>query len=262
MRNRNYYQYLPSSEKCGEICMLIGMFVEDGEVYYEFDNGDVCFEDLICKCTTNKDDFKGKLLVELNSKSDVWKFEKINDKVDQSVLKDVQHNAGKDFEIPTFGDRYEQKKDNILITPPSNRIINVKSPNYKDYLSNEELEILGILPSTNSFNKINECSDVTDIIKYDASSSHDDSTSIKNDVINNKIDNDPVAILVNSATKFATDVNMQLSINLPATSIFKIVNENFENGAEKFINVILNDIKYDAIKDALKLALFREYSAE
>ena len=91
-------------------------------------------------------------------------------------------------------------------------------------------------------------------------------TLLINDINNqsdkNFDDNDPVAILVNKSAKFESVISMDLKLDLPAKSLFNIASENFENGEETFINVILSHIDYETIKNALKAALLDAYHNE
>lgn len=267
MKNKNfYYQYLPNTNRCGEVCILTNMFVEDGEIYYEFDNGEICYEGLIADFTTNKDDLKFKAMVQLSSKYDVWTFENIFDKsVDKSKFGDVQHKDGAEFEIPTMGDRFDHKTNINIIPPKFVGMPTVYKPEIKAFLSKNDQILLGLIDNE-SVNQ-NEGEHLTYETENNFKQEYNNVNNSSSDIvdsfesnINNKIDNDPVTILVNKAAKFKTDVNMTMTIDLPAKSIFNIITDNFEDGAEKFINVVLNDIDVDTIKNALKHALLTEYS--
>ena len=87
-----------------------------------------------------------------------------------------------------------------------------------------------------------------------------DNINISNDKLFD--DNDPVAILVNKSAKFESVISMDLKLELPAKSLFNIASENFENGEETFINVILSHIDYETIKNTLKDALLEAYHDE
>ena len=76
------------------------------------------------------------------------------------------------------------------------------------------------------------------------------------------LDNDPVTILVNTSKKNDTIIPMQMTISLPTKELFNIVSNNFDNGDEKFVDVILSQIKYDMFKVCLRDALLQAYKYE
>lgn len=273
MKDKFYYQFLPGSSNEGEICLLTNMFVEDGEIYYEFDNGEICFSELIADFTTNQNDLKDKVMVRLASRYDKWTFDDATNNIDKSALIDVKKEDGGDFQIPTYNDRYSSNGSIIKYTAPKIiGTINVKKPDLKDFLSYNDQVLLGIIdenlapkyePTIDEITNVNisvvDKSDNSIIIKKEI----DDTIITANNInINNQKDclNDPVAILVNKSAKFTSDINMTLSIDLPAKSLFKIAKDNFDNGDETFIDVILADIDYDTIKKSLREALLSEYS--
>jgi len=70
---------------------------------------------------------------------------------------------------------------------------------------------------------------------------------------------DPVYILMEKAKKFETKIEMSINILLPSKSLFNIANESFENGGDRVIEYIINNIKDDKIKDSLKISLKESY---
>lgn len=75
-----------------------------------------------------------------------------------------------------------------------------------------------------------------------------------------KIDKtDPVYILMSKSKKSDSDINMAMTISLPPKSLYKLAKESFEEGDEKFIEYIVEEITVDQIKNALKLAIKQMY---
>ena len=275
MKDKFYYQFLPGSNNEGEVCLLTNMFVEDGEIYYEFDNGEICFSELIADFTTNQNDLKDKVMVQLASRYDKWTFDDATNNIDKSALIDVKKEDGGDFQIPTYNDRYSSNGSIIKYNAP--KIIgatNVKKPDLKDFLSYNDQVLLGVIdenlapkyePTVDEITNVNiSAVDKSDNSIIICEKEIEPKAIITNNInINNQKDysNDPVAILVNKSAKFTSDISMTLSIDLPAKSLFKIAKDNFDKGDETFIDVILSDIDYSTIKKSLRDALLNEYSS-
>ena len=76
----------------------------------------------------------------------------------------------------------------------------------------------------------------------------------------NKIDTtDPVYILMSKSKKNDSEINMSMTISLPPKSLYELAKESFDQGDEKFIEYIVEEITVDEIKDALKLAIKEMY---
>lgn len=75
-------------------------------------------------------------------------------------------------------------------------------------------------------------------------------------VIEDKIDRtDPVYILMSKSKKNDSEINMGMTISLPPKSLYELARESFDEGDEKFIQYIVDEITVDEIKDALKIAI-------
>ena len=263
MKEKLYYQYLPGTSYEGEICLLTRIFTDDGEIYYEFDNGEICNKEFIADFTLNERDLQNKVMVQLSSRNDKWEFKDMFQMTNDALL-NVSSSDGTEFIAPDYGsytanNSFMKKK----LIAPKTIIRNMPSPSYEDYMSYDDLIALGITPKIKKPEpvKTEKIENTIDTKEQDVNIPQTSEKIVtKNENINNKINsNDPVAILVNAASKLPVDVNMTLSINLPSKSIFNIVNENFQNGINTFIDVILSDIDYDVIKNSLRQALLNEY---
>ena len=152
-----------------------------------------------------------------------------------------------------------------LIPPTTN--VNIKPIDYKDYMSDEDLYRLGLITEIKKEDKeivenVVDTSKNVNINKEEFTNSTIE--VLHNEVVierpNEIVETDPVAILVNAAAKNRTVVPMELEIDLPSVDLFNIAHANFENGADKFIDVILSHIDYAILKDALRTALLSAYS--
>jgi hypothetical protein len=75
-----------------------------------------------------------------------------------------------------------------------------------------------------------------------------------------KIDkSDPVYIVLNTSKKFDSEINMGMIISLPPKNLYELAKDSFDEGDEKFIKYIVDEITVDEIKDALKLAIKEMY---
>lgn len=305
MKERVYYQWLPGTENEGTVSILSNIFVEDGEKYYEFTDGNLCYEGLICDFTTDPNKIKGKALVRVASPKDLWTFETIKSKSMESFAGVSAESGATNIEIPSLFDYNSNslnKSAKVKYIPPKNQLVSsFYNIDYKDWMSDNDLKLLGIIEDNCVSDIIHECHDncqanndqpyCYDNCQVDLSGEINlsDSNSISvvnietdksyitevkypnttlliNDINNqsdkNFDDNDPVAILVNKAAKFESTISMDLNIELPAKSLFKIASENFENGEETFLNVILSHIDNEKIKQSLKDALKNAYNEE
>lgn len=75
-----------------------------------------------------------------------------------------------------------------------------------------------------------------------------------------KIDkSDPVYILMSKAKKCDSEINMGMIVSLPPKNLYELAKQSFDEGDEKFITYIVDEITVDEIKDALKLAIKEMY---
>lgn len=75
------------------------------------------------------------------------------------------------------------------------------------------------------------------------------------------VSGDPVYGMMEAAKKFPTPVEVEISINLPKKSLFDVANESFENGGDKVVEYIIENLDITDLKDALRVALFDAYGA-
>jgi hypothetical protein len=77
-----------------------------------------------------------------------------------------------------------------------------------------------------------------------------------------KKNDDPVWLMMSKAKKIDTTINMEITISLPSKALYNVAKESFEDGDNKVIDYIINNIDNKKIKDSLKTALFLSYEDE
>lgn len=73
---------------------------------------------------------------------------------------------------------------------------------------------------------------------------------------------DPVWLMMDKAKKFDTEVEMIMTIALPRKSLYDVAEESFENGGDKVIEYIIENLDDSKLKDNLKIALLDAYAEE
>jgi hypothetical protein len=75
-----------------------------------------------------------------------------------------------------------------------------------------------------------------------------------------KIDkSDPVYILMSKAKKIDSEITMGMIVALPPKNLYELAKDSFEEGSEKFIKYIVDELTVDEIKEALRLAVKEMY---
>jgi len=76
----------------------------------------------------------------------------------------------------------------------------------------------------------------------------------------NTIDkSDPVYILMTKAKKVDSEITMGMVVALPPKNLYELAKDSFDEGDEKFIQYIVDELTVEEIKDALKLAIREMY---
>lgn len=272
MKEKIYYQWLPGTEQENSVVILQRIFLEDDDVYYEFSDGNICHEDLISYGTCDSKDLIGKALVQIPSYGDRWSFDRISAK-NLKQFNDVSHQAGEqNFMIPTLNDYNSTGNKNYTsdikyTSPKSSKYISI---DYKDWMSIMDLRKLGLISETLEIDDVVDIKEIDESVQIskenDITATSSNSSVIEVDksadinISNSLIDIDPVAILVNKSAKYQSTISMELNIDLPSKSLFKIASENFENGEDTFLDVILSHIDYATIKESLRESLRAAYN--
>lgn len=139
MKERIYYQWLPGTENEGTISILNNIFIDEGEVYYEFTDGNLCWEGLISDITNDPKKLKGMAIVRISDLNNTWSFETIKNK-SMNQFTGVSHDSGQtNFEIPSLSDYnktgdFKSDEGKITFVPPKNQPKMIKKIDYKDWM--------------------------------------------------------------------------------------------------------------------------------
>ena len=246
---KRYFQWLVGDNQ-GKVVEFIDITQEEGEYYYNFDDGESCNMSYICAATTDKNMLRGKAMVEVHGPYNAWHFEEIKTK-SFTTAKD-EH-----IEVPPLEDILAQDTNGNLesavgtmrlIPPKSNPIKGMPLPSIQEYLRQPK-------KVDNQKTSGVETFVVEDQTKVNIELKSEPEKSKKNEALTN----DPVYILVNTCKKHDTEISMTININLPSKSTYEFAKAEFENGAEKFIEILKDTIDFNVISDAIKNVLKETY---
>lgn len=258
---KRYFEWV-KGEDVGNIVTLVSITEEDGETFFNFDDGDRCNAKYISRMTNNKLDLRGKYMVEIDSPSNPWLMTESKPKIysDQSM-------QGQVVEIPSLNDilldggRKVSANESVLTEPvrPQSMKPLPKISEYGEKKSRLIRNIDEVLPTVNTKKK-------EDIFEVDEIISQPKAEEIVNKVEpvveTNEHEINPVNILVTAAKKHLTTISMDIDVYLPSKSMFQIASSEFEGGDDKFIDLVVKSIKYETIIDALKKSLKSAYLEE
>jgi len=167
----------------------------------------------------NEKDLTGKYMAEIDSPHNIWSFR--------------EEWVGREEE------KWEMDSEGIrqLVIPfsPGKKVIHLIPPKPTPKRSSSFGQISNVLPN----------------FQY---------TPPPPEVPKNTIDkSDPIYILMSKAKKVDSEINMGMIVSLPPKNLYDLAKESFDEGDEKFIEYIVDDITVDEIKDALKIAIKEMY---
>lgn len=266
MRRKRYFEWI-AGEDIGNVVSLENIEEFDGEVFYNFDDGESCNLRFISKMTNSVADLKEKFMVEIENPSNPWTFETVQSKkyVDESM-------KGEDIEIPTLHDILQARGTSANIensdigmeklVPPKRQQRFVELPTIEEY--QRKTKVLENKPKPGKIDTVKEnIKNENDVdVKQVVEMGHSEN-SIKDEPIQQNVSSmDPVRILVNSCKKHDTPVEMTINMKLPSKYIYNIAVNEFEDGLDKFINCIVDGIDTKMIIEQLKDALRLAYTSE
>lgn len=168
----------------------------------------------------NQKDLTGKLMAEIDSPTNCWKFK-------EEVIGEETGRVEQDAES---GVRYEV---------PS--VTEIASDGQKLPVKKKKVTLIPPRPSA-------------------PRSSNFGIIEVEKPIFKTNIDaSDPVYILMSKAKKIDNEISMNITISLPPKSLYDIAKESFDNGDEKFIQYIVEEVTTDEIKNALKKAIREMY---
>lgn len=253
---KRYFQWLVGDDQ-GKVVELIDITQEDGEYFYNFDDGESCNMSYVCAATTDKNMLKGKAMVEVPGPYNAWKFEEI--KTGSFTTAEDEHVV-----VPPLEDILGQDKDGNLssavgtkrlIPPKSNPIKGMPLPSVQEYLRQSKEE------------KLPQSSGVTVTIKNDLAEEPvreviKTPARVEEEKKQNVNEHDPVYILVKTCKKHETEISMTINISLPSKSTYNFAESEFENGGEKFIEMLADTLDIKEIEKSLKAALKQAYTSQ
>lgn len=224
---RRYMQWLVG-ERQGEVVIFDHVEEDDGLIFICFRDKSRINESFVAPI--NQTDATGKLMAEIDHPNNVWKFETkiVGDETGGRVEKDWESQVA--YEIPSVteiasdGQKVPVKRKQITLIPP--RRSAPKTSNFGNIVNQPVQQ--APLPST---------------------------------LLSNLDKTDPVYILISKSKKFDSEIEMFLTISLPAQNLYNIAKESFDEGDSKFIDYIVSDINNKDIINALRDAIKNMYES-
>lgn len=257
---KRYFQWLVGDDQ-GKVVELIDITQEDGEYFYNFDDGESCNMSYVCAATTDKNMLKGKAMVEVPGPYNAWKFEEI--KTGSFTTAEDEHVV-----VPPLEDILGQDKDGNLssavgtkrlIPPKSNPIKGMPLPSVQDYLRRPKEEKVsqssGVMVTIK--NDLGE-EPMKEVIKTPARIEEERREEKKSNIN----EHDPVYILVKTCKKHETEISMTVNISLPSKSTYNFAKSEFEGGGDKFIEMLADTLDIKEIEKSLKTALKEAYESQ
>jgi hypothetical protein len=263
MRRKRYFEWI-AGEDIGNVVSLVSIEEFDGEIFYNFDDGESCNQRFISKMTGSVADLKEKFMVEIENPSNPWTFDTIQSRkyVDESM-------KGQDIDIPTLHDIIQARgtESNVensdlgkeRLVPPKRQQRIVDLPTIDEYPV-KKVETSQQKNINNSSENIEKDKNVDNVVDELANKQSEQRsfTPVQQTVGSM----DPVRILVSTCKKHDTPVEMTINMKLPSKYIYGIAVNEFEDGLEKFIDCIVDGIDTKMIIDQLKEALRAAYVSE
>ena len=258
MRKKRYFQWIDGEMK-GDIVILESIEEFESETFYHFDDGEACNLRFIAPMTNTIADLKGKFMVEIESPSNAWTFEVIQPKKyrDESM-------KGEEFDIPSMHDILKASGNNPNIDDSDIGKEKLVPPRYEQHMIP--------LPSIEEYRVVQKTTQLKQNAIPEAKPKEEPQPEVQVEpkidpskqepklVNNGTYSNDPVKILVDTCKKYPTPVDMTIHVMLPSKSIADIASSEFENGFDKFVECIVNDIDASMIISELRHALKAAYS--
>lgn len=255
---RRYFQWLVGDDR-GKVVEFIDITQEDGEYFYNFDDGESCNMSYICPATNDKNMLKGKAMVEVPGPHNAWKFEEI--KTGSFTTADDEHIV-----VPPLEDIIGQSNDgNVesavgtmrLIAPKSNPIKGMPLPSVREYL--RQVPAKQAVPQSSGVVSIE--------VKSEPAETKVQPVQIPQDIPQAEVKpkhnvSDPVHILVNTCKKHDTEISMTVNVALPSISTYNFAKSEFENGGDKFIDIIAETLDMTEISKSIKSAIREAYESQ
>jgi hypothetical protein len=245
MSESRWFQWV-AGDRRGEILVLNDIVEDGGIVYLSFKDGSRINEEFVAQL--NQRDLTRKLMAEIDSPQNCWKFvEKTSPDDKPRMEKDA--NSGEYYEIPPV-----EEIVNADLSGSSGQT----RPGQKTKKTIELVPPIPTAPTHSAFGKIQNAKQGMPPAPIPRFVKEEKPVEKKLTPIS-KNESDPVYILMSKAKKMDTEIQMVMIVSLPQPSLYQIAKDSFENGDEKFIDYIVDEITVDEIKKALKGAIYSMY---
>lgn len=218
-----YFQFL-AGPRNGEVVIFDKVVEEDGMIFVCFKDGSRCNESLILPLDST--DYQNQLMAEVDSPSNLWVIETIW--VGREEEKWEQGSNGELHCVQPF----IEGKRKIIPHPPK------KTKSRFGQINNANTPA----PQVNTLS-------VPEIKTQQQSKETVSQSNLS----------DPVYLMCEKAKKFDTSITMNLMVSLPKKTFYNVAKESFENGGQKVIEYIIENLDDQLIKDSLKRALLESY---
>lgn len=284
MKEKRYFEWIDGDDK-GTVVILDYIEEDEDSELYVFNDGTSCYKEYISPMTTTPGDFKTgkpKFMVEVESPTNIWGFEDVTSKTvrlhDETVVAPsleeiVADNNGGSApkqrmipprqqkrlrDLPRKQDYPEPKKESPKpIENPKQQTSQVPNDYYSEPKFLEEPKA-SVVPNGDTSSLMTP--DMVAMIAEMNRKLQEQTSQTSGYVAKDKIsDKDPVYILVTTSKKDDITVSMDLEMKLPSKDLFAIASSNFDNGEEKFIETIIQDLDISEIIESLKESLLSTY---
>jgi len=232
---QRYFQWI-AGERRGEVVIFDKIVQEDGEVYIQFKDNSRINENLVAEL--NIFDLSNKMMAEVSDPNNIWKFKE--EWVGREEEKWETNGDGEKVCVQPF----VPGRKTIKLLHPQKIVKNSKFGNIEN--TPEQLN-----------NNIKDTNKSQNIIKEVTSETSEG--EVKEDL---STKNDPVYIMMEKSKKQDVDIKMTLTISLPSKNLFNVAKESFDDGEEKALNYITENINTENIKNSLKMGIKEMYSSE
>lgn len=273
MKRKRYFQWLDGDSE-GTVEVLNTIECIEGEYFYNFESGERCNVEFISPMTRDVHSLKGKVMVEIANPNDKWRSEIISthtytymdptageQHVEVPPLEDIVGAKGNGQNLNLDESNLGKKK----FYPPRYKGPSQPLPSYEEYADDNYYE-----PTTKASSVVTREREIpaptrkAEEVQIPQPQPVQQVQPIKQEQISNNqvVNNDPVYILAKTSKKHDTEIELTLNINLPSKAIFALAQSEFENGGQRFVNYLVDEIDPQVILSALKVALLDSYTAE
>jgi hypothetical protein len=219
--NARFFQWV-SSEKRGEIKIFDKIEFDDNINYISFKDGSRINEVFVAQL--NQKDLTGKLMAEIDHPNNCWQFR--------------EEWVGREEE------KWELNGEGISVCVqpyvPGKKVTRLIPPRTTP-------------PTHSAFGRIQRSFEAENNVVQQLAASTQQNLGTTIDK------SDPIYILMSKCKKSDTQISMDMTVSLPPKNLYNIAKESFEEGNDKFIDYIVNEITVNEIKDALKVAIKNMY---